>query len=66
MSGSIRTSKRNHVFIVQKKVSGSWQRITDATFDKRSNARECARQLNEIQPKRYRVVKLGIVAPRRS
>lgn len=66
MSG-IRTSRRNHVFIVQKRVGKEWERITDAIFDKRSNARECSRELNALsRGRRYRVVKLGIVAPRAS
>lgn len=66
MKMSIRTSKRNHLYIVQKLVRGQWQRITDASFEKRATARACSRELNNIQPKRYRVVKLEIAAPSRS
>lgn len=67
---AIKTTKRNQVFIVQKKVSGRWQMITDAIFMRRRNARECSNQLNAIASvtgrgpnRRYRVAIMKVVQP---
>ena len=66
MSG-IKTTRRNYLFIVQKRVGKEWERITDATFQKRQHARECSRELNALtRGRRYRVVKLEIASPSRS
>jgi len=61
MSG-IKTTKKNHIYIVQKKVGNNWRRINDALFTLRRNARECSRELNNLKKGRYRVRKM-IVAP---
>lgn len=64
MSG-IKTTARNQVWIVQKRVAGKWCMITDALFMKRKFARECSNQLNSLIPnsgrgpnRRYRVTVL--------
>lgn len=61
----IKTTKRNQVWVVQKRVGKTWQMITDALFTRRSFARECSNQLNNLNPhpgrgpnRRYRVVVL--------
>lgn len=62
---TIKTTRRNHLFIVQKRVGKNWQMITDAVFKMRSHARECSNELNNIAKvtgrgpnRRYRVAKL--------
>lgn len=59
---SIKTTKRNYLFVVQKKVAGQWQMITDAIFTRRSTARAASNELNNLVPRvgrgpnrRYRV-----------
>lgn len=59
----IKTSKRNQIFIVQKRVGKNWCMITDAIFRKRSHARECSNELNAVAKvtgrgpnRRYRVM----------
>jgi len=59
---SIKTTKRNYLFVVQKKVAGQWQMITDAIFTRRSTARAASNELNNLIPRvgrgpnrRYRV-----------
>jgi hypothetical protein len=66
---NIKTTKRNQLFIVQKKVRGEWHMIAGTVFTHRKLARECSNQLNNLRPKagrginrRYRVAKM-IVAP---
>lgn len=61
----IKTTKRNYLFTVQKRVSGNWQRITDAVFTKRSAARECVRELRNVTKQDYRVRKMVIASPTR-
>ena len=58
----IRTTKKNHIYIVQKRVAGEWRRIPDALFALRKNDRECSRELNNLNRGSYRVRKM-IVAP---
>jgi len=65
----IKTTKRNYLFTVQKRVGKNWQRITDAVFTKRANARECSNQLNSLAKvtgrgpnRRYRVSKMVIAS----
>ena len=54
----VKTTKRNYIFTVQKKVGKNWRRITDAIFTKRANARECARELRNVTDADYRVRKM--------
>lgn len=65
----IKTTKRNQIFIVQKRVGKTWQMITDAIFRRRSHARECSRELNNIAGitgrgpnRRYRVAIMRVVS----
>ena len=63
MSG-IKTTKKNHIYIVQKRVGKSWHRNSDALFALRKNARECSRELNALgKGKRHYRVRKMIVAP---
>lgn len=59
----IKTTKRNYLFTVQKRIGGTWQRITDAVFSKRSAARECVRELRNVTSSDYRVRKMVIASP---
>lgn len=59
----IKTTKRNYLFVIQKRVGREWQMITDAIFRKRCHARECSNELNNISKvtgrgpnRRYRVM----------
>lgn len=68
MSG-IKTTKRNQIYIVQKRVGKGWQMITDALFRKRSHARDCSRELNNVAKvtgrgpnRRYRVAIMRVVS----
>jgi hypothetical protein len=54
----IKTTKRNYLFTVQKRIGDNWRRITDAVFSKRSNARECAKELRNVTGADYRVRKM--------
>jgi putative component of toxin-antitoxin plasmid stabilization module len=56
----IKTTKRNYLFTVQKRVGSNWQRITDAVFSKRQAARECVRELRNVTGSDYRVRKMVI------
>lgn len=58
----VKTTKRNYIFTVQKKVGKNWRRITDAIFTKRANARECARELRNVTDADYRVRKMVIAS----
>lgn len=65
----IKTTSKAHVYTVMRRVGKNWERIVDALFVKRSNARECCQELNAIAPRRkgdggarYRVAKMQIVA----
>lgn len=65
---AVKTSKRNQIFIVQKRVGRNWHMITDAIFRKRANARECSRELNNVAGitgrgpnRRYRVATMRVV-----
>jgi len=65
----IKTTKRNYLFTVQKRVGQDWERVTDAVFVKRASARECANNLNAVAGitgrgpnRRYRVRKLIIAS----
>lgn len=58
----IKTTKRNYLFTVQKRIGKGWQRITDAVFSKRSAARECVRELRNVTKQDYRVRKMIIPA----
>jgi len=56
----IKTTRRNYLFTVQKRIGANWQRITDAIFSKRSAARECVRELRNVTGSDYRVRKMVI------
>ena len=58
----IKTTKRNYLFTVQKRVGNSWRRITDAVFSKRSSARECVRELRNVTDADYRVRKMIVAS----
>jgi hypothetical protein len=58
----VKTTKRNYIFTVQKRVGKNWRRITDAIFTKRANARECVRELRNITDSDYRVRKMVIAS----
>ena len=64
MSG-VKTTKRNYLFTVQKRVGANWRRITDAVFTKRLSARECVKELRNVTGGDYRVRKMIIAAPTR-
>ena len=57
---SVKTTKRNYLFTVQKRVGTNWRRITDAVFSKRSSARECVKELRNATSGDYRVRKMII------
>jgi hypothetical protein len=58
----IKTTKRNYLFTVQKRVGKNWRRITDAVFSKRAAARECVRELRNVTKMDYRVRKMIIAS----
>lgn len=65
----IKTSSKSHLYTVMRRVGKRWERVVDAIFVKRSNARECCQELNAIAPKRkndggvrYRVAKMIIAS----
>ena len=58
----VKTTKRNYLFAIQKRIGKNWQRITDAVFTKRSNAREAARELRNVTGADYRVRKMIIAS----
>jgi hypothetical protein len=66
---SIKTTKRDYLFTVQKRVGKSWLRITDAVFTHRKVARELSNELNNISGvtgrgpnRRYRVAVMRVVS----
>ena len=66
---NIKTTKRNYLFVIQKRVGRNWQRITDAVFQKRASARECSNELNNLSKvtgrgpnRRYRVAVMKIAS----
>ena len=70
-NSAIKTTKKNHIYILMKRVGGEWRRVDATLFVKRSDARQCVRELNALQPLRdgkrpvrYRVGKMEIVRPR--
>lgn len=63
MSSGIKTTKRDYLFTVQKRVGSNWRRITDAIFTRRASARECVRELRAISGADYRVRKMVIASP---
>ena len=73
MKGStmtIKTTKRNYLFIVQKRIGNRWCRIAETIFEKRKDARACSVELNNVAGitgrgpnRRYRVAKLAVAAP---
>ncbi len=56
----VKTTKRNYIFTVQKRIGKNWRRISDAIFTKRANARECVRELRNVTDADYRVRKMVI------
>jgi hypothetical protein len=61
----VKTTKRNQLFVVQKKVRGAWNLIEGSVFNRRSHARQLSNELNNLVPKagrgrnrRYRVAKM--------
>lgn len=61
----VKTTKRDYLFTVQKRIGKNWRRITDAVFTKRSSARECVKELRNITKQDYRVRKMVIATPTR-
>lgn len=68
---AIVTTKKNHIYILMKRVGKAWRRVDATLFVKRSDARECVRELNNLQPLkngkrpvRYRVGRMEIVDPK--
>ena len=66
---TIKTTRRNYVFTVQKRVGKDWERVSDAIFNHRHNARECSNNLNAVAGslgrgpnRRYRVRKMVIAS----
>lgn len=61
----VKTSKRNHVWIIQKKEGGRWGTITDTAgpiiIRTRSLARNISRQYKNLSrtPRNFRVKKLA-------
>lgn len=60
---SIKTTARNQIWVLQKRIGKQWCMIRDAYFPKRSQAREASRELNNVAGvtgrgpnRRYRVV----------
>lgn len=71
ISEMVKTTKRNYLFIVQKRVAGKWCRIADTIFEHRRDARACSVELNNVAGitgrgpnRRYRVAKLAVEQPR--
>lgn len=65
----IKTTRRNYLFVIQKRTSKGWQMVRETTFTKRRFARECSNELNAASsvtgrgPNRlYRVVKMVIAS----
>ena len=65
------TTKKNHIYVLMRRVGNVWRRVEATLFVKRSLARECVRDLNNLQPLksgkrvvRYRVGRMEIVDPR--
>jgi predicted Zn-ribbon and HTH transcriptional regulator len=68
---SIKTTKKNHIYVLMKRVGKVWRRVDMTLFVKRSIARQCVRELNDVQPLkngkrevRYRVGRMEIVDPK--
>ena len=66
---TIKTTRRNYVFTVQKRVGKDWERVSDAIFQTRKSARECSINLNSVAGitgrgpnRRYRVRKMVIAS----
>lgn len=66
---SIKTTKKNHIFIIQKKVGSTWRTVTESFFTKRKFARECSNTLNNVAGvtgrgpnRRYRVAIMRVVS----
>jgi hypothetical protein len=67
---AVKTSKRNQLWVIQKKTGNRWSMIVDTVFTHRKEARECSNQLNNLRPKagrginrRYRVAKMIVASP---
>ena len=70
-NSSIKTTKKNHIYVLMKRVGKVWRRVDATLFVKRSDARDCVRELNNLQPLkdgkrplRYKVGRMEIVAPK--
>ena len=61
-SDTIKTTKRNYLFTVQKRVGKNWRRVADAVFSKRSTARETTRELRNTTGGDYRVRKMIVAS----
>jgi hypothetical protein len=59
---SVKCTKRNYLFIVQKRIGAEWQRINDGVFTRRKFARECAKELRTATKRDYRVRKMVIAS----
>lgn len=62
---SIRTTKKNHIYIIMRREGKAWRRVDATLFVKRDEARQCSRELNALQPvrngkrvQRYKVGKM--------
>jgi len=56
---AIKTTKRNYLWTLQKRIGKNWRMIAETVFSKRSVARECAKELRNIGGD-YRVRKMVI------
>jgi len=67
-----KTTKKNHIYTVLKRVGNNWRRIESIVFTMRKDARSCCQELNNVNPlrkggkviRRYRVAKMTIASPR--
>lgn len=66
----MRTTARDSIWTVQKRIGRKWQRITETFFDHRSDARQLSNELNRIAKvtgrgpnRRYRAVAMRIAPP---
>jgi len=63
----VKTTKRNYIFTIQKRIGNDWHMVRECIFTKRKFARECSNELNNVAKvtgrgpnRRYRVRKMVV------
>lgn len=58
----IKTTRKDHIYILMKREGKDWVRVAGSFFDKRSDARNCVRDLNNISrtKRRFKVGKMAV------